>query len=357
MSKKIKVLIVDDSAVIRNMLTAFLSSDPDLEVVGTAPDPYVARDKLVQLKPDVITLDVEMPKMDGITFLRKMMQFMPTRTIVISSLTTAGAAASLAALEAGAIDIMAKPALDVKASMETIRAEIIQRVKVCAQARLPTISAGQPVGSKTVTKADYSGLERTTDRIIAIASSTGGTEALKQVLPFLPPDTPGMVIAQHMPAGFTKTFADSLNQMCQIDVKEAQEGDRVVSGLALIAPGNFHMELIRKGAYYFVRLHQEPPMHGVRPAADYLMKSVAKYAGANAFGAVLTGMGKDGAEGLKVMRDAGAKTVAQDEKSCIVFGMPKVAIEMGGAEQVLALEKIHVAMTAWALATQIKKSA
>jgi two-component system chemotaxis response regulator CheB len=358
MSAKIKVLIVDDSSIIRNMYTKILSGDPEIEVVGTAIDPYVAREKLVELKPDVMTLDIEMPRMDGLTFLEAVMKHMPIRTIVISSLSTKNSELALRALELGAIDVMTKPSLDVSNTLEMLRAEVVARVKAVAKARLGikinsgaaaklavvSGAAGADVnrgGTPSAAKPGMSNaLSKTTHQILAIASSTGGTEALKAVLPYLPADIPGTLIVQHMPPVFTNSFANALQKLCRFEVREAKDGDRVHPGLALIAPGNFHMELVRSGAYYYAKLHQEPQMHGVRPAADYLMKTVAKYAGKNALGVVLTGMGKDGAAGLLAMRQAGAYTIAQNEETSVVFGMPKEAIECGGAEKVLPLDVI-----------------
>ncbi|OQW49164.1 MAG: chemotaxis response regulator protein-glutamate methylesterase [Proteobacteria bacterium SG_bin7] len=340
MNQKIRVLVVDDSSIIRTLLTKFLSSDPEIEVVGSAPDPYVAREMLTKLKPDVMTLDVEMPKMDGVTFLEKVMQHLPTRTLIISSLSTQGSATTLRAFEVGAIDVMAKPAIDVTRSMEAVRYEIITRVKVVAKSNLPEKRTLSPIVRARPTDVKATALAKTTHSVLAIASSTGGTEALKRVLPLLPPDIPGTVIVQHLPPVFTKTYADNLQKLCQFEVKEAQDGDKVFPGRALIAPGNFHMELSRSGAYYFVKLHQEPALHGVRPAADYLMKSVSKYAGANAIGVVLTGMGKDGAEGLLAMKEAGSYNIAQNEQSCVVFGMPKVAIDVGAVHEILPLDRI-----------------
>lgn len=340
---KIRVLVVDDSAVIRTLFTRILSSDPEIEVVASAPDPFVAREKLVELKPDVMTLDVEMPRMDGITFLEKVMEHFPTRTLVISSLSTAGAATSLRALEVGAIDVMAKPALDVSKSITKMSSELISRVKEVARSRLPVRFRMQS-GQKPVSAVLAGGLHRTTHQILAIASSTGGTEALKVVLSQLPPDIPGTLIVQHMPPVFTRTYAESLQRICPFEVKEAEDGDRVLPGRALLAPGNFHMELTRSGAYYYVKLHQEPPLYGVRPAADYLMTSVAKIAGANSIGLVLTGMGRDGAKGLLEMRQAGGFNIAQDEASCVVFGMPKEAIALGAIDSVLPLDRIASAI-------------
>jgi two-component system chemotaxis response regulator CheB len=343
-SKKIRVLIVDDSSIIRSLLTKLLSADPEIEVVGTAPDPYVAREKLVALKPDVMTLDVEMPKMDGITFLSKVMQHFPTRTIILSSLSTHGSETALRALELGAIDVMAKPAIDVKQSMHEMGLDIVARVKAAASARFRTSLGSSAIKNlqrpAPISRGGNDALAKTTHQILAIASSTGGTEALKEILPYLPSDLPGTVIVQHMPPVFTKTYADHLQRLCPFEVKEAVDGDRVLPGRVLIAPGNFHMELGKSGAYYHVKLHQEPLLHGVRPAADYLMKSVAKYAGNNAIGLILTGMGKDGAEGLRVMREAGSFNIAQSEDTCVVYGMPKVAVDCGAIHQSVALEDI-----------------
>ena len=337
--KKIRVLIVDDSAVIRKLLEKIFSASPDIEVVGTASDPYIARDKLVQLKPDVMTLDVEMPRMDGISFLEKVMQHFPTRTIIFSSLAKTGSETYLRALEAGAIDIMEKPSIDVSQTLEVLGKEIVDRVRVVSRARMNPITK---VASPTtpVKKIDRTSLARTTHQMIAVASSTGGTEALKVFLSGMPADIPGTVVVQHMPPGFTKSFADNLNAMFPFEVKEAEEGDQVVPGRVLIAPGNYHMEITRSGAYYYVKLHQNPPLHSVRPAADYLMKSVAKYAGKNALGVILTGMGKDGAEGLLEMKNAGAYTVAQNEETCVVYGMPAAAVAINAHDKILPLDKI-----------------
>lgn len=336
--RKIKVLIVDDSSVIRTLFTKILSSDPELEVVGTAPDPYIAREKVISLQPDVITLDIEMPKLDGISFLKALMKSHPVRTIVISSLSTANSEMALQALSSGAIDVMAKPAIDVSKNIEALRQEIIQRVKVVARSKL--ISAPSTTISAASKAIASKALGQTTHQILAIASSTGGTEALKEVLPRLPEDTPGILMVQHMPPVFTKSYAETLNKLCPFHVKEAEDGDRVLPGLALLCPGNYHMELTRSGAYYYVKLHQEPALHGVRPAADYLMSSVAKYAGKNAIGVVLTGMGKDGAKGLEDMRAAGSYNIAQNEETCVVYGMPKEAVERGAIDKVLPLQQI-----------------
>lgn len=337
-AKKIRVLIVDDSAVVRNLLSRILSSDGDIEVVGTAPDPFVAREKIVALSPDVITLDIEMPRMDGITFLEKLMRHRPIPTIIVSSLSARGSEMALRALEVGAVDVVAKPAIDVTKALTEIGGAVVEAVKMASKARLqPRLS--MPAGSE-IKKTAATALAKTTHQILAVASSTGGTEALKALLVNLPANIPGTVIVQHIPPVFSKAFANSLNKLCPFEVKEAEHGDRVGPGRVLIAPGNFHMELTRSGAYYYVHLNQEPPIHGVRPAADNLMRSVAKHAGANAVGLVLTGMGKDGAQGLLEMKSAGSFNIAQDEASCVVFGMPKEAIEAGAIHKVLPLDRI-----------------
>ncbi|MEK2646881.1 protein-glutamate methylesterase/protein-glutamine glutaminase [Bdellovibrio sp. BCCA] len=339
MAQKIRVLIVDDSAVIRKLLEKIFSSASDMEVVGTASDPYIARDKLVTLKPDVMTLDVEMPRMDGISFLEKVMQHFPTRTIIFSSLAKTGSETYLRALEAGAIEIMEKPSIDVSQSLESLSQTILEKVRAVAKARINPIKKVIPA-SGPVKKISPTSLARTTHQLIAVASSTGGTEALKVFLSGMPADIPGTLIVQHMPPGFTKSFAENLNNLFPFEVKEAQEGDQVVPGRVLIAPGNYHMEITRSGAFYYVKLHQGPALHSVRPAADYLMKSVAKYVGKNALGVVLTGMGKDGAEGLLEMKNAGAYTVAQNEETCVVYGMPAAAVALGAADKILPLDKI-----------------
>lgn len=339
MAQKIRVLIVDDSAVIRKLLEKIFSSAPDIEVVGTAQDPYIARDKLVSLKPDVMTLDVEMPRMDGISFLEKVMQHFPTRTIIFSSLAKTGSETYLRALEAGAIEIMEKPSIDVSQSLETLAAGFIEKIRAVARARINPVKK-IVAASGPVQKVAPTSLARTTHQLLAVASSTGGTEALKVFLSGMPADIPGTLVVQHMPPGFTKSFAENLNKMFPFEVKEAEEGDQVVPGRVLIAPGNYHMEIHRSGAFYHVKLHQGPTLHSVRPAADYMMKSVAKYVGKNALGVVLTGMGKDGAEGLLEMKNAGAYTVAQNEETCVVYGMPAAAVALGAADKVLALDKI-----------------
>jgi two-component system chemotaxis response regulator CheB len=334
---KIKVLIVDDSAIVRKIFNEELSEEPDIEVVGTAPDPFVARDKIVQLKPDVITLDLEMPRMDGLTFLKKIMQYYPLPTIIVSSLTPKGSKMALEALEEGAVEVLSKPGGSY--SVGELSVQLKEKIRAAAKVKLNRIRVSthsHPPSIGMITKA----LSETTQKIIAIGASTGGTEALKEVLVNLPLNTPGILIVQHMPPHFTTAFADRLNQLCQIEVREAKDGDSVLNGQALIAPGNFHMLLRRSGSKYYVNVKDGPLVHHQRPAVDILFNSVAQYAGANAIGVILTGMGADGANGLLKMKEAGAKTIAQDEASCVVFGMPKEAIKLGGVDRVAPLDKI-----------------
>jgi len=348
MDKKIRVLIVDDSAVVRKVFREELSRDKDLEVVGTAPDPYVARDKIVKLKPDVITLDIEMPRMDGLTFLKKLMKFYPMPVIIVSSLTKKGGRLAMEALSIGALEVISKPSSAY--SVGEMSVQLIDKIK--AVARVTVESKGEiKVSVDKSLKAATKALSVTTNKIIAIGASTGGTEALRVVLSSMPPNAPGILVVQHMPAHFTTSFAERLNELSMITVKEAQDGDSVVNGLALIAPGNYHMLLKRSGARYYVQIKTGPMVHHQRPAADVLFHSVANYAGRNAVGAVLTGMGSDGAQGLLKMREAGARTVVQDEKSCIIFGMPKEAIKLGAAEKVVPLQ--NITGTALKMATSI----
>ncbi len=335
--KSIRVLIVDDSALMRKLLTEMLSSDPSIEVVGTAPDPYIARDRIRELQPDVMTLDVEMPRMDGITFLEKVMTVHPMPVVMVSTLTQKNCDITMKALEIGAVDFFSKPTIDTATGVVENAAIIIEKVKSAAVARIAPRTV--PVNRPPIT-ASFNAGYRTTHQLIAIGASTGGTEAIREVLVQLPADSPGIVIVQHMPPGFTASFANRLDGLCAIRVKEAQDGDRVIPGQALLAPGNFHMALRRSGADFSVRVYSDEPVNRHRPAVDVLFNSVAEGAGHNAVGVLLTGMGDDGARGLKKMRDAGAHTIAQDEASCVVFGMPREAILRGGAEHVLPLGKV-----------------
>ncbi len=351
MENKIKVLIVDDSALVRQTIASILESDPSIEIIGTAADPYYAAQKIAKEVPDVITLDIEMPKMDGLTFLRKIMTQHPIPVVVISSLTAHGTETGMKALEYGAVEIITKPQMDTKQFIEDSKVRICDVVKAAAKARvkrrivsdMPTAMTVQPKYSADVVIAaapTQTSMIKTTDVVIAVGASTGGTEALRVFLEALPHDSPGIVIVQHMPEKFTKSFADRLNETCKISVKEAEDGDTVINGRALIAPGNFHMLLKRSGAKYYVEVKEGPLVNRHRPAVDVLFRSTARFAGKNAIGIIMTGMGDDGAKGLLEMKDAGAKTIAQDENSCVVFGMPKEAIKLGAANKILPLDEI-----------------
>jgi two-component system chemotaxis response regulator CheB len=333
--EKIKVLIVDDSAVVRKTFSRELQRDPDIQVVGSAPDPYVARDKIVELKPDVLTLDIEMPRMDGITFLRKLMRYYPLPVIIVSSLTPKGGQLAMEALDAGAVEVMCKPGAAYTVGDMSIH--LIEKIK--AASRVVISKKGEIEGPKLAAPKKLS-LTKTTDKVVALGASTGGTQALQYILQSMPPTAPGTVIVQHMPEHFTKAYADRLNSICEISVKEAEDDDRVTPGKALIAPGNNHMLLRRSGAYYYVQVKKGPMVNRHRPAVDVLFKSVARYAGANSVGAVMTGMGADGSKGLLEMKESGAATIAEDESTCVVFGMPKEAIAIGAAKYVLPLDKI-----------------
>ncbi|MEW6439858.1 MAG: chemotaxis response regulator protein-glutamate methylesterase [bacterium] len=334
--RKIRVLVVDDSAVVRKVLSEQLSRAQGIEVIGTAPDPYVARDKIVALRPDVLTLDVEMPRMDGVTFLRKLMQYYPLPVVIVSSLTPKGSRLALEALEAGAVDVLPKPGSNY--SVADLGETLPGKVRAAFFSR-PRKRCAQGEESDEVRRVE-AGLRYTTDKVIAVGASTGGTEALRRILEEMPPDCPGIAVVQHMPALFTRAFAERLDHICRIQVKEAQDGEWVQPGKALIAPGDYHMSLQRSGARYLVRLGQGPRVYFQRPSVEVLFQSVARSVGPNAVGVILTGMGADGAKGLKAMREAGARTIAQDEQTCVVFGMPAEAIRQGAAEKVLPLGRI-----------------
>jgi two-component system chemotaxis response regulator CheB len=333
---KIKVLVVDDSAIVRKIFSEELSRFPDIEVVGTAPDPFVARDKIIQLKPEVVTLDIEMPRMDGLTFLRKLMRYYPLPVIIISSLTSQGSKLGLEALESGAVEVIAKPGGSY--SVGDMSEQLAQKIRAAARVRMKdrAVVSAKAAPPEPVSSA----LSRTTHQIVAIGASTGGTEALKSVISRMPADSPGILIVQHMPANFTTAFAERLNGLAHITVKEARDNDSVLPGTALLAPGNFHMILRRSGARYYVDVKDGPMVHHQRPAVDVLFKSVAKYAGSNAVGVIMTGMGADGSAGLLEMKQAGARTIAQDENSCVVFGMPKESIKLGAVDKVVPLDQI-----------------
>jgi two-component system chemotaxis response regulator CheB len=331
----IKVLIVDDSAIVRRIFQQELSKDTEILVVGTAPDPYIARDLIVEKTPDVITLDIEMPRMDGVTFLKKLMHYYPLPVVIVSSLTPKGSELALEALNTGAIDVMCKPGASYTA--HDMAAELIVKVKEAAQINvrkkiLPNIGIAR--------RLPLAPLAKTSNQILAIGASTGGTTAIESILTVMPPNSPGIIITQHMPELFTKSFSNRLNEISQIQVKEAEDKDAVVPGTALVAPGNKHMLLQRSGARYFVTVKDGPQVNRHRPSVDVLFHSVARTAGKNAIGVILTGMGSDGAKGLLEMKQAGATTIAQNEASCVVFGMPKVAIEIGAVDEVQPLENI-----------------
>jgi len=337
MKKNIRVLVVDDSAVVRKVFTDELSRNRGIEVVGAAPDPYVARDKIVRLKPDVVTLDIEMPRMDGLTFLKKLMKHYPLPVIIVSSLTKKGGKLAMEALSLGAVEVISKPSAAY--SVGDMSVQLADKIKVAAHVN---VRGGRQNNPPDLIKPELASraLAATTNKIIAIGASTGGTEAIKTVLCQMPGNSPGIVVVQHMPAQFTTSFAERLDTLSELNVKEAEDGDSVVNGKALIAPGNYHMLLKRSGSRYYVQVKTGPLVHHQRPSADVLFKSVADYAGANAVGIILTGMGADGADGLLKMKQVGARTVAQDEQSCVVFGMPKEAIKLGAVEKVASLRDV-----------------
>ena len=353
MADKIKVMIVDDSAVVRQVVAQALAADPGIEVIGVASDPLFALERMRTTWPDVLIIDIEMPRMDGITFLKKIMAERPTRVVVCSSLAEKGAQATFEALAAGAASIITKPKLGLKSFLEDSSNDIVQAVRSAAKANVralrPAPSSRPNFTADVMLSAAYNpALSRTTDQLIAIGTSTGGTQALEAVLTRLPATSLGIVIVQHMPAVFTAMFAERLNSLCQIEVREAQNGDRVHPGRALIAPGGKHMMLKRNGAQYVVEVADGPLVNRHKPSVDVLFRSVAKFAGANALGIIMTGMGDDGAQGLKEMHDAGARTVAQDEASSVVFGMPKEAIKLGAADLTLPLNQISGAIVNFA---------
>jgi two-component system chemotaxis response regulator CheB len=346
---RIKVMVVDDSAVARQVVVGLLREDPGVEVIAAVSDPIFAMQKMQTQWPDVILLDVEMPRMDGITFLKQIMAERPTPVIICSTLTEAGAPTTLEALAAGAVTIITKPRVGLQQFLHEAAAELTDAIRVAARAnvkRLGThIARSVPVPVKNsadviLAPARERAMTQTTERVVVIGTSTGGTQALQEVLVDLPAVSPGIVIVQHMPSHFTAAFAARLDGMCKIEVREAKHNDRVVPGCALIAPGGRHMLLMRSGAQYHVEIKDGPPVSRHRPSVDVLFRSAAKCAGPNALGIIMTGMGDDGARGLKEMRDAGARTVAQDEASCVVFGMPKEAIRLDAAERIAPLDEL-----------------
>lgn len=345
MNAKKKVLIVDDSAVVRRVLTNIISSDPGLEVMATASDPFVAAEKIAHEKPDVMTLDIEMPRMDGLTFLQKIMEQHPIPVVIISSLAGSGTETAMKALESGAVDIIEKPQLGTKEYLEEASVFICDAVKAASQAKPSHVRAPLPITNKlsadaVIQKSGAKAMLKTTEKVIVVGASTGGTEAIAEFLTAMPMDAPGIVIVQHMPERFTAAFAKRLDSICAMSVKEAEDNDTVIRGRALIAPGNKHMLLKRSGARYYVEVKDGPLVSRHRPSVDVLFRSAASYAGKNAVGVIMTGMGDDGAQGMKEMKDAGAFNIAQDEHSCVVYGMPKEALKAGGVDVSLPLKAI-----------------
>lgn len=336
-----RVLIVDDSALVRNVLREVIGAEPDLEVVGVAPDPIVAREMIRQLSPDVITLDVEMPRMDGIDFLERLMRLRPTPVIMVSSLTERGSDVTLRALELGAVDFVSKPKLGIEDGLKAYAEEITEKIRAAAGARVRRVNLEVvPSRSADAVLPSIGGSVGSTEKLIFIGASTGGTEAIKAVLSRMPPDAPGILVTQHMPESFTKSFAQRLDGLCRIAVKEAEHGERVLPGHAYVAPGHSHLLVRRSGANYIVELSQGPPVNRHRPSVDVLFRSAANVAGRNAIGVILTGMGKDGAAGMLEMKRVGAPTFAQDEATCVVYGMPREAVAMGGVDEVLPVQDI-----------------
>lgn len=357
----IKVLVIDDSALVRSILTEIINKQSDMEVVGTAPDPLVAREKIKALNPDVLTLDVEMPKMDGLAFLEKLMRLRPMPVVMVSSLTEKSSSITLQALELGAFDFVTKPKIDIRNGLEEYAEELTSRIRAASKARLikspprslPHTQVQQKNNADVVLAVERHTFS-TTEKVVVIGASTGGTEALKAFLVDMPADSPGILITQHMPEAFTKTFAKRLDSLCRIAVKEAEHGDRILPGHAYLAPGNRHLLLKRSGANYVAELSDGPPVSRHRPSVDVLFRSAANCAGKNAVGIIMTGMGDDGAAGMLEMHQAGACTLAQDEQSCVVFGMPKEAIAKGGVDEVVPLHEMSRRLSAW-LSSQGKR--
>ncbi|MEA3116946.1 MAG: two-component system, chemotaxis family, protein-glutamate methylesterase/glutaminase [Paraburkholderia sp.] len=348
--QKIKVLCVDDSALIRSLMTEIINGQPDMMVCATAPDPLVARELIKQHNPDVLTLDVEMPRMDGLDFLEKLMRLRPMPVVMVSSLTERGSEITLRALELGAVDFVTKPKVGIRDGMLEYAEKLADKVRAAARARVrqaqPARAAGAAgaAGAQAAAPAAHAPMVNnpliSTEKLLIVGASTGGTEAIRELLVPLPPDAPAVMIAQHMPPGFTKSFAQRLNGLCRLTVKEAEHGERVLPGHAYIAPGHAHLLLARSGANYIAHLSDDPPVNRHRPSVDVLFRSAAQHAGKNAVGVILTGMGRDGAAGMLDMRNAGAYTLAQDEASCIVFGMPREAIALNAADEIAPLSEM-----------------
>ena len=341
---KTRVLIIDDSALVRSLLTEIINKQPDMEAIGTAPDPLVAREMIRAMNPDVLTLDVEMPKMDGLDFLERLMRLRPTPVVMVSTLTERGADTTIRALELGAIDFVAKPRLGIAAGLNDLGRDICEKIRVASRARMHrhvgTAPAQPSTPSAPVAKRHITYSRLSTEKLVIVGASTGGTEAIREVLTRLPPDSPAVLITQHMPPGFTRSFATRLDGLCRITVSEAVDGERVLPGHAYIAPGDRHLRLARSGANYMIALDDAPPVNRHRPSVEVLFKSAAQLAGPNVLGVMLTGMGKDGASAMLEMKQAGAFNLAQDEASCVVFGMPKEAIALGAVDEVLPVTKI-----------------
>lgn len=348
MSSKIRVVVVDDSALVRSLLTEIINRQPDMECIGTANDPLIAREMIRELNPDVITLDVEMPRMDGIDFLGRLMRLRPMPVLMISTLTERGAEVTMRALELGAVDFVAKPRIGVANGLSQLATEIVEKIRIAAKAHVhrmvrPAVPTGTQGSAPVLSSTALLG-RLSTEKLIAIGASTGGTEAIKEVLIQMPADAPAIIITQHMPPGFTTSFAARLNSLCQITVKEAVHGERILPGHAYIAPGGKQFSISRSGANYVAVVNDDPPVNRHKPSVEVLFKSVAQHVGRNAFGIMLTGMGADGAAAMREMKDAGSYNYVQDEASCIVFGMPREAIAHGAADEVLPLGKIGEAL-------------
>jgi len=341
--RKIEVVVVDDSALVRSLLAAIIDAEPDMRCVGAASDPYVAREMIRNLDPTVITLDVEMPRMDGLDFLERLMRLRPTPVVMVSTLTAQGAETTLRALELGAVDFVAKPRVGISQGLNEAGQEIVEKIRTAARARVrrhsPAVHAGD-IGQSQSAPARPAGVARGTERLVAIGASTGGTEAIREILVAMPPDCPGIVITQHMPPGFTRSFAARLDRICRIQVKEGEPDERVLTGHAYIAPGGMQMRVARSGSDNILQITDEPPVNRHRPSVDVLFRSVAQCVGANAIGVMLTGMGRDGADAMREMREAGSWNIAQDEASCIVYGMPREAVAAGAVCAVLPLSRI-----------------